>query len=65
MLEGEEECKGCPLCGEADRAKKLRETEAEAKWVGLTALVSLCRAERRRKEVVKRGSGQRKGDGWI
>lgn len=62
MLEGEEECKGCPLFGEADRARKLRETEAEAKWLGLNGLVSLCRAERRRKEVK---SGRRKGDGWI
>lgn len=65
MLEGEEECKGCPLCGEADRARKLRETEAEAKWLGLTALVSLCRAERRRKEVKRLSGLQRKGEGWI
>ena len=50
------------MCGEADRARKLRETEAEAKWLGLNGLVSLCRAERRRKEVK---SGQRKGDGWV
>lgn len=67
QLEGEVECGGCPLCGEVDRARRLREVEGEAKWMGLEALVSLCKAERRRTEIIKppRLNAKKSHEGWI
>lgn len=65
LLEGEEACKGCPVCGEADRARKLRDVEAEAAWLGLDALVKLCRKERRRADHKGEGSRQGSKSTWI
>lgn len=72
ILEGETECKGCPLCGDAERVRKLREVESEAEWLGLEGLTRLCRKERlglNRVSGSTRPSGTgtvtRKGEGWI
>jgi hypothetical protein len=52
------------LCGEVGRARTLREVEAEAKWLGLDALVRLCQAERRRTEILN-PKVVKKNAGWI
>jgi len=69
ILEGETACKGCPLCGDAERLRRLREVEAEADFLGLEGLARLCRRERLGQE----GAGpsarpplaSRKNPGWI
>lgn len=72
ILEGETECKGCPLCGDAERVRKLREVESEAEWLGLEGLTRLCRKERLGLDRVSgstrpsgTGTVTRKGEGWI
>lgn len=72
ISEGETECKGCPLCGDTDRLRRLREVESEAEWLGIEGLARLCRKERLGQDVGSVGgpraaasSAQRKGEGWI
>lgn len=67
ILEGETACRGCPLCGDADRVRRLREVESEAEFLGLEGLARLCRRERLGQEGrdATRPPVSRKGSGWI
>lgn len=74
----------CSQCGgvgssEAQRLLRLRELEAEARWLGLVRLERLCRSERRRKDArsrivtdltvadggLRRAAPAPGGEGWI
>ncbi|CED83825.1 hypothetical protein [Phaffia rhodozyma] len=65
MLESENMLKGCPLCGDSQRASRLREVENEASWLGLDCLAQVCRAERKRSGIEETRPTKKVGDGWI